>query len=292
MPPVHPELMNPHQPGMAFKRRFKCPILSEEDKFTSCETAGPADQLTPVDAFEITWDYRTVAHSIIMWICIVLCVALQPGITQGMALPVYFLIGTFIIYYVYICDCAWSKTLKYLNNVITFEELVQHIRVLRQDRPRFLIHVHTYHSSGDDKSSTIVTTVSEIIDFPYDESEDLTRFDFAGMTLEDLIPPEGGGGHLVLVDLPQFLCMNSTMSENYDRLTGEKYEQNKDRDTNIAVYSTWTHHEERLLMLKQDFLVSKRAYWLCSVLGLSIPYRIFFQLKTDKMVLPIRMKVS
>ena len=199
-------------------------------------------------------------------------------------------------YFIYLFDCNRSKTLQYLNNVITFEELVQEIDTLRQARPKWSIRVHCWHVehqvSGNDQRKVQVTTVSETIDFPYDEGEDLTRFDFAGMTVEDLIPPEGGGGHFVLVDLPQFLCMNETMLENYDRLTSEKYEQNKDRAGNIEIYSTWTRHpEQRMLMLKNNCLVSSTAYWFCSILGLSMPYRIFFQLKTDNMVLPIRMKV-
>ena len=266
---------------------FGCPILSEEDKFTTCETAGPADQLTPVDAFEITWNCCSVILSIILWGYIVICVVFSDRYPINDPLVIIFF--GIIPYYIYLSECRQSKTLQYLDNVITFEKLVQEIDTLRQARPKWSIRVHCWHKAEKDAT---VTTVSETIDFPYDEGEDLTRFDFAGMTVEDLIPSERGGGNFVLVDLPQFLCMNETMLENYDRLTSEKYEQNKDRDGNIAVYTIGTPHpEQRMLMLKEDCLVSSAAYWFCSILVLSMPYRIFFQLKTDNMVLPIRMKV-
>ena len=41
-----------------------------------------------------------------------------------------------------------------------------------------------------------------------------------------------------------------------------------------------------MLMLKKDFLISVPAFWLCSILGFSLPYRVFFQCKTGVMVLP------
>ena len=74
-----------------------------------------------------------------------------------------------------------------------------------------------------------------------------------------------------------------------------KDEHNKHRDSQCDVHCTQTwpgHQEEFMLMLKKDFLISVPAFWLCSILGLSLPYRVFFQCKTGVMVLPIRKKVS
>ena len=173
---------------------------------------------------------------------------------------------------------------------------------MRKARPSFGIHVVCSHQeerssgTGKDRSTQTVTVVTydNTEDFPYDSSEDITRFDLAGMSASDLIPPEAGI-ELVTVDLPRVLIMNHTMLDNYDERMGQAFDQNKHRDKTCTVTFTQTwpsHQEEFMLMLKKDFLISVPAFWVCSILGLSLPYRVFFQCKTGVMVLPIRKKVS
>jgi len=192
-----------------------------------------------------------------------------------------------LMLYLSIQSVAYKKYSEDLEREITFEQLVAEIDALRQPRPTLGLRVKCWHPNKT------LETYNETTDFPYPyDCEDLTRFDIGGFAQEDLVPTDMGLEH-VRVEIPQFLCMNSTMLENYDRLRGELYEQNKQRDMHCDINTTWPRDQERLLVLKKDGLLrSPVVYWICSILCLNLPYLVFSELKTGNMVLPIRMKVT
>ena len=315
-------------------RTWKYARIRPEDKFTTDETAGPADQVTPEYIFQDTWGFRGYSSTLFLWVGSLLWYVVitpmfdggrrSPGLTPSYCRRIRFVtdklvppvgyqldgitwfflnvLPCLVFYGGYIWECSKSKTLSYLTNEVEFPDLIQKVDAMRKASPSLGIHVCCSHTetrttgSGKDRRTEThtVVTYSNTEDFPYDACEDITRFDLAGMSASDLIPPEAGI-ELVTVDLPRVLIMNDIMLENYDVRMGQSYEHNKHRDSQCDVHCTQTwpsHQDEFMLMLKKDFLISVPAFWLCSILGLSLPYRVFFQCKTGVMVLPIRKKVS
>ena len=49
-------------------RTWKYAALKEEDKFTTDDNAGPADQTTPKYTFEDTWGAKGYAFTLTLWV--------------------------------------------------------------------------------------------------------------------------------------------------------------------------------------------------------------------------------
>jgi hypothetical protein len=205
-----------------------------------------------------------------------------------------------VFYIIYICECRGCHTKKYLTNIIKDPRVFAgSIHETCTSLPASVCiavscsHQETTHSTDSDgnRTSSTKTVVTYSASLPLAWTGLSDTSDFAGMSLAEVeaAVQDWGQTNRALLEVDQTWSLTDT-DGSLKRACTQAHAENRHRDTSCSVCVQDAKPQSfracRSLQV-HDMIgaVSLEAFWISSVLLLTIPFRVYFETWTGKVKL-------